>query len=100
MTTPTPPDAAPAMVATIDVSTLTLGELSLLERESGSDFHTLIKAGRASRALVALWLTSLRRSTISEPRQTWHDLSSRPALGALSSTSPSASDGDPQTSKP
>lgn len=82
----------------IDVDTLTLGELSLLERESGSDFHTLARAGRASRMLLALWLTELRRSTPSERRRSWSELASLPALGALSSTSPSPQDSPSPTS--
>lgn len=89
---------APVVEVTLDVETLTLGELSRLEIESGSDVFTLLRAGKASRRLLILWLTDYRRSTPSVPRRSWRELSSLPALAALSSTSPSPSDGDSTTS--
>lgn len=69
---------------TLDIRTLTLGELAEIERQSGRDATALLAAGRASRRLVAIFVHELRTSA--EPRS-WSELSSLRLLDAQSSTS-------------
>lgn len=96
-------DAPNRVVLELDVDSLTIGELSALERESGETFATLFAAGPASRRLLALWLHELRmdrdpRSPSYAPRPSWRDLANRPGLAALRSTSLSVSGGPSRTS--
>ena len=86
--------AAAAAVITLDVSTLTLGEMSEAEIQSGRSFEKLL-GGRATRRLLALWVHEQRTSA--QPRN-WRDLSNLRLSDVPSSTSPSSSDGRPETS--
>jgi hypothetical protein len=101
--TPDTIDAPPGTVLELDIDSLTLGELALLEREAGQSWATLFSAGPASRRLLALWLHELRmerdpRSTSYAPRPSWRELSNRPARGVFASTSLSFSGGPSPTS--
>lgn len=94
-------DAPNRRVLELDVDSLTIGELSLLERETGGEtFTSLFSAGPASRRMLALWLDELRapRSASSGPRRTWRELGSLPGLAVLRSTSLSPSAGPSPTS--
>lgn len=95
-------DAPPQLVLELDIDSLTLGELVLLERESGSSWAQLFRQGPATRRLLALWLHELRmtrdpRSTSYEPRPSWSQLANRPAHDVFRSTSLSLSGGPSQT---
>lgn len=77
MDTQSPPDSAARRVnlsdlPTLDVATLTLGEMTDLERESGQSMSTLLQGGRATLLRVALWLADRRNS--SERPRSWQEL--------------------------
>lgn len=80
-------------VVTIDLQTITLGEMSRVELASGESFERLIK-GRASLRLVVMFIHELRNSA--RPRS-WQELSNLRLSEALSSASRSPSDGASET---
>lgn len=82
-------------MVTLDISTLTLGEMSKVELASGQSFERLIR-GRATMRLVAMFIHELRTSAA--PRS-WQELSSLRLSDVTASNSPSSSDGASQTSK-
>lgn len=71
--------AAEPETFTLDLTTLTLGEMSAVELASGRSFDKLITAGNASRRLVGLYIRELRRprSPSDGPMPSWSDLSGR-----------------------
>jgi len=73
-------------IPTLDIDTLTLGEMAAAELASGESFDALIAAGRATRRLLALYVAELRRpSTNSAPRRSWSDLANlRPSVASSS----------------
>jgi hypothetical protein len=74
---------------TLDVNTLTLGEMSQLEVESGRPFAQLLGTalrGGATRRLLALWVHEHRTSA--QPR-TWRQLGDLRVSVSSSSQSPS-----------
>lgn len=77
-------------IVTLDLGTVTLGEMSEVELASGRSFDSLLMAGRATRKLVALFLHESRSSA--QPRS-WRELSSLHLSDVPSSTSPSRSAG-------
>lgn len=70
---------------TLDIRTLTLGELAEIERQSGRDATALLVAGRATRRLVALFVHELRSS---EKPRSWQELANLRLLDGQSSMSP------------
>jgi hypothetical protein len=70
-----------AEVATLDLASLTLGEMAEAERQSGRSFDKLLTSGNVTRRLLALWVAELRSSA--QPRS-WHELSSLRPLGKRS----------------
>ena len=80
---------AAAPTITLDLSTLTLGEMSNAEIASGQDFDRLLR-GRVSRRLLALWVHEQRTS---ERPRSWRELASLRLSDVGSSTSPLPSDG-------
>lgn len=80
---------------TIDLDRVTLGEMAEVELASGHDFVTLIRAGRATRRLVGLFLHEYRSSGVAP---SWRELSDRRPLAPGSSTSPSSLAGTPEPS--
>ncbi len=78
-----------AQTVTLDLQTLTLGELAEAERQSGLSFQALIK-GRANLILLGLFIHELRSSE--QPRN-WHELSNLTIQDASSSMLRSSSDG-------
>ena len=68
-----------ADVPTLDIGTLTLGEMAQLELESGRSMDSLLK-GRATLLLVALWVADHRQSS-GQPRS-WQELGSLKVFGA------------------
>lgn len=80
-------DSQPSI--TLDVSTMTLGEMSAAEIESGVTMDKLLTGGRATRRLLALWVHERRSSA--KPRS-WLELSSLRLSDLSSSTSPSPAD--------
>jgi hypothetical protein len=83
-----------AQSITLDIQTLTLGELAEAERQSGLSFQVLIK-GRANLILLALFVHELRSS---EQPRSWSELSNLTLQDASSSMLPSPSDGPPAKS--
>lgn len=79
---------------TLDLGSITLGEMAAIEYASGRDFNRMLK-GQVTRRLVALYLREWR-STGHEPN--WNELSSLRPLDSGSSSSVSASAGHPPTS--
>lgn len=72
--TATEQETPPSLLLTIpplDIATLTLGEMSEAERQSGRSFDGLLR-GRATRKLLALFIHELRTSA--QPRS-WQELS-------------------------
>lgn len=67
---------------TLDLETITLGELADLEEETGQSSTALIARGSATRRLVAAWIASRRSGT---PRS-WAELRGLRLLDASSST--------------
>jgi len=82
-------------IVTLDLATLTLGEMSKAEMESGMDFAAILKGGVATRRLLALWVQEQRSSA--QPRS-WREVASLRLSDVSSSTSPSAPDGARETS--
>ncbi len=101
-TTPSGPDAQPAAgattpevatapavaryialkdIPTLDIGTLTLGEMATLEEQSGRSMDKLLTAGSATRRLLALWVAESRSSA--KPRS-WHELSALRVFGPRS----------------
>ena len=70
-----------ADVPTLDIESLTLGEMTDLERESGRSMTELLK-GRATLLLVALWLSEHRNSS-GTPRS-WQELRDLRVFGSSS----------------
>ena len=88
-------ETAPAAdVVTLDLASLTLGEMAAVEKMSGEDFAAMLTRGAASRRLLALAVHELRTSA--QPRS-WSDLCSLRLSDASSSTSPSPADGPSET---
>ncbi len=81
-------------VVTLDIDTVTLGEMAAVEKASGQDFLEMWTAGRATRRLIALFVTEYRHS---ETPPSWSELQGRRLLDASSSTSPFAPAGRPET---
>lgn len=81
----------------LDVESLTLGELSALERASGSDVSDLLTGGRASRRLAGLFVYLLRRDGRAP---SWRLLGNLRPSEVPSSGSPSRPDGGSPTSNP
>ena len=79
---------------TLDLATVTLGEMAALEMASGRDFGALLK-GQVSRRLIALYLREWRSSGV-EP--SWSSIASLRPLDSGSSTSVSPSAGRPARS--
>ena len=77
---------------TLDVKTITLGEMEEAEHQSGRDFQELLRQGSATRRLLGLFLHEWRSS--GQP-PSWRTLSDRRPLGKPSSSSPSPSAGPP-----
>jgi hypothetical protein len=82
-------------VLTLDLTTLTLGEMSDIETASGTDFMILYARGSASRAMIARYLNISRGSG---QRPNWSEVYDHRPLGKSSSTSPSVPDGSPTLS--
>jgi hypothetical protein len=80
---------------TLDVTTITLGEMSEIEIQSGVSFERLLR-GKISRQMVALWVYA--RRTFEQPR-TWQELSNLRLYDVASSSSPKPSGGHPRKSK-
>ena len=74
-------------LGTVDVESITLGEMLDIEQESGLDFLALAKT-RTGTLMIAAYLASRRRG---EP-MTWSELANRRLLAKSSSASPSVSD--------
>lgn len=79
-------DAIDWAALTIELETVTIGEMAAIEAASGRDFLRLLSSGAATRRLIALYLIELRHS---EPRRSWSELSSLRPLANGPSTSPS-----------
>jgi hypothetical protein len=88
-------DLAELRTLELDLSQITLGEMSAIELASGHDFVKLLKGGATSRRLIALYLREWRSSG-REP--SWSEISGLRPLAAGSSSSPSSSDGPSATS--
>ena len=82
-------------LVTLDITTLTLGELASAERASGLSYQEMMR-GTFSRLLLAMYVHELRNSD--EPRS-WSDLSNLRLLDASSSIAQSPGDGVPATSR-
>jgi hypothetical protein len=82
----------PMGTITLDLDSLTLGEMTEAERQSGQDFYTMLTRGKATRRLLALFIHELRSSAT--PRS-WHELAARRPLAEISSSSPSSPAGAP-----
>jgi hypothetical protein len=80
---------------TLDLETVTLGEMAAVELAAGRDFLDLWKAGRGTRRLIAVYVSELRTSAT--PRS-WQELSGLRLLDASSSTLPASPAGAPATS--
>jgi len=82
---PGPPETVAERVTlsgmpTLDLASLTLGEMSDLERDSGRSMDSLLKSGRATLLLVALWVAD-HRKTSGQPRS-WQELGDLRVFGA------------------
>lgn len=81
-TTPAPAqDIALKDIPTLDLGTLTLGEMAAIEEQSGRSMDKLLTAGSATRRLLALWIAESRSSAT--PRS-WHELSALRVFGKRS----------------
>ena len=85
----------PRNTITLDIDSLTLGEMMQAERESGQSFDRLLTAGAATRRLLALWVHEQRSS--GRPRN-WQELADLRLSDVSAMTSPSSPDGVPATS--
>lgn len=72
---------------TLDLASLTLGEMAAAELASGQSFDKLLQTGSATRMLLALFIRELRSSGAAP---SWHELSDHRPLARRSSTSPSS----------
>jgi hypothetical protein len=79
-------------VATLDVTTLTLGEMAEAERQSGRSFDNLLTSGTATRRLLALFIVESR--TCAQPRS-WQQLADLRPYDSSSSPLPSEPAGTP-----
>lgn len=70
-----------AEVPTLDLASLTLGEMAEVELQSGRSFEKLLTSGNATRRLLALWVVESRSSA--HPRS-WRALSSLRPLASRS----------------
>ena len=77
---------------TLNLETVTLGEMAAVEQAAGRDFLDLWQAGRATRRLTALYVHELRTS---ETPRSWQELSALRLLDGSSSTSPARPAGVP-----
>lgn len=80
---------------TLDITTLTLGEMVEVEAQSGRSIDRLMR-GAAGRRMVALFVHGLRSSGESP---SWQQLSSRRLIESSPSTSPSSPDSASETVK-
>lgn len=62
---------APATLVTIDLASLTLGEMAAVEEASGIPFDVILRRGSATRRLMALYVQALRTS---DTPPSWHEL--------------------------
>ena len=85
-----------AEVRALDWGSITIGEMVETERQAGRSFSDLLKAGKATRMLVGLFLSELRYSD--KPRS-WSELGDLRISGASGSISASSPDGHPETSE-
>lgn len=69
-----------ASIPTLDITTLTLGEMAELEAQSGRSFTSLLR-GAATGKLVALWV---HESRTSEKPRSWQELSALRAFAPKS----------------
>jgi hypothetical protein len=83
---------AEAQQITLDIDTMTLGEMAAVEKASGQDFLDLWRAGRATRRLIGLYVHEYRTS---ETPRSWQELSALRLLDGSSSTSPESPAGHP-----
>lgn len=74
---------------TLDLATVTLGELADLEAETGVSAAVLIARGSATRTMIGAWIASRRSGT---PRS-WAEIRDLRLLDGRSSISPSPSAG-------
>ena len=79
---------------TLDLHTLTLGEVAEAERQSGQSFDRLLR-GSAAKMMLALFVHRWRSSGVVP---TWRELENLPVSDALSSISLSDSGGPSGTS--
>ena len=70
-------------LVTLDLDSLTLGEMAAVEIAAGQDFIQLLSAGRATRRLIALYVNEYRAS---ETPRSWQELSALRSQDAPSST--------------
>lgn len=91
MSEPMTLDLAEMRTLTLDLGSITLGEMAAIEYASGRSFDRLL-TGAVSRRLIALYLREWRSSGV-EP--SWSEISSLRPLASGSSTSPSEPDGPP-----
>jgi hypothetical protein len=68
-------------IPTLDIATLTLGEMAAIEEQSGRSMDRILTAGSATRRLLALWVAESRSSA--RPRS-WHELSALRVFGKRS----------------
>lgn len=80
---------------TLDLATLTLGEVAAAERASGETFDKLLRSS-AARMMLALFVHRWRSSGVAP---SWQELADLPVSEALSSISPSRPAGVPTTSE-
>lgn len=74
-------DIALSEIPTLDVGTLTLGEMAAIEEQSGRSMDRLLVAGSATRRLLALWVAESRSSA--QPRS-WRELAGLRVFGKRS----------------
>lgn len=80
---------------TVDLMTMTLGEMAEVERQSRRSIDELLTAGKASRRMVGLFVHALRTS---DAPPSWSAISSRPLSERPFSDSPSSPAGRPNPS--
>jgi hypothetical protein len=85
-------------IPTLDLTTLTLGEMAAVEAESGRSFDALLRAGNATKRLLALWVAEHRLPS-SGPRRSWQELSNLRPLASSSSPLQSTPAGRPSPSR-
>lgn len=87
-------DLAELRTLTLDLPSVTLGEMAAIEMASGTDFTKLLRSA-AGRRLIALYLRESRSSGVAP---SWSSLSSLRPLDNGSLTSSPAPDGIPTPS--